>query len=59
MQQDDWLRLIYLLALLALIGPGIWAMSRRRGTIAAYLAIWAIIGAAIFLAAMLYQSWPG
>lgn len=52
MGEWDWLRLTYLLAVLALVGPSAYALQRGRGTALTHAAIWLALALA---AALLYR----
>ncbi len=55
MPHFEWLQILYLIGVLALIGPAAWAMNRRRPGALRFVALWLAIAAALAIAYHLFE----
>lgn len=55
MEEHQWMRLVYLLALLVVIGPGILAFRWNTTSILRNIAIWLAIGVGAALAYKIFN----
>ena len=56
MPQFEWLQILYLIGVLALIGPAAWAMNRRRPNALRFVALWLAIAAGLAVAYRLFAQ---
>jgi hypothetical protein len=56
MAEGQWLQLISLLAVLALVGPGAYAMYRKHGNALPNIAIWLALALGAALLYLLFES---
>ncbi len=56
MERFQWLQVLYLIGVLALVGPAVWVMSRRRRGVLRYVTLWLTIAVAIAVAYRLFEA---
>ncbi len=56
MEQFQWLQVLYLIGVLALVGPAVWVVSRRRPGVLRYVTLWLAIAVAVAVAYRLFEA---